>query len=625
MAWLDPWIAAILTPLAVWIFLNGLDDLLFDCVFLLRRLRARRQAGSAAPPRPGPTKTLPQRKIAVIIPCWREAALIERMLDHNLAAIEYENYDVWLGVYPNDPATLDKVAACERQHPRVRHVVCPHPGPTTKADCLNWIYDGIKRHEEACGERYVALQQQDAEDLIPPAALEQVNREIDRYEMIQFPVRPLLASRWRVTQATYADEFAEFHGKDLILRNAAGGFVPSAGVGTAYRRDALERLAEQNGGRLFDPRSLTEDYFIGWQLSRMGCRQRFVAPLPGPVAAGPEARSALARRATCAYFPRGFRQAVRQRARWVTGIALQSWERFGWDTGAAQRYWLWRDRKGLLSHPASMLANLVFFYGLARWAGAWVNGEPWRLGELVGASPLLLVLLGANMGLLLWRQGVRAAFNVKAYGWSHGLTVPFRSPWANLINFCAVVRAVGIFFSARWRGEPLRWNKTAHDFPAEDALLAHRRRLGEILVAAGRLQPDQLEHALASLDPGERLGDYLVRTHLLTAEQVHKAVAAQHGLAFRRLDSYQVQPDARVELPEQTARHLGVIPFETDRAGRLWFAGADPPNRALRRTLARYSERPQGFVLITPANLNRLLDERRRTPLTEPMYQAAGD
>ena len=163
----------------------------------------------------------------------------------------------------------------------MRHVVCPHAGPTTKADCLNWIYDGIKRHEEARGERYAALQQQDAEDLIPPAALEQVNREIDRYEMIQFPVRPLVSSLWRVTQATYADQFAEFHGKDLILRNTAAGFVPSAGVGTAYRRDVLDRLAEQNGGRLFDPRSLTEDYFIGWQLSRMGCRQRFVAQAAG--------------------------------------------------------------------------------------------------------------------------------------------------------------------------------------------------------------------------------------------------------------------------------------------------------------------------------------------------------
>ena len=165
MPWLDLWIAAILTPLAVWIFLSGLDDLLLDGSFLLTRLRARRRTGAAVP-RPKLLKP-PQRKIAVIIPCWREAGVIESMLDHNLAAVEYENYDVWLGVYPNDPATLDKVAACESKHPRVRHVVCPHPGPTTKADCLNWIYEGVKRHEEASGERYAALQQQDAEDLIP--------------------------------------------------------------------------------------------------------------------------------------------------------------------------------------------------------------------------------------------------------------------------------------------------------------------------------------------------------------------------------------------------------------------------------------------------------------------------
>ena len=621
MSWLDPWIAAILTPLAVWIFLSGLDDLLFDGFYLLTRPRARRRSGTAAP---NPADR-PRRKIALIIPCWREAAVIEPMLDHNLAAVEYENYDVWLGVYPNDPATLDKVAACERKHPRVRHVVCPHPGPTTKADCLNWIYEGVKRHEEASGERYAALQQQDAEDVIPPAALDHVNREIDRYEMIQFPVRPLVSSLRRVTQATYADEFAEFHGKDLVLRNQTGGFIPSAGVGTAYRRDVLDRLAEQNEGRLFDPSSLTEDYFIGWQLSRMGCSQCFVAPPPVPIAAAPGIRSLLARRATCAYFPRGFRQAVRQRARWVTGIALQSWERFGWGFGSGQTYWLWRDRKGLLSHPASMLANLVFLYALARWVEASISDTPWRLGEALGASPPLLVLLVANLGLLLWRQAVRAAFNIKAYGWLHGLTTPLRAPWAGLINFCALARAVAIFFAARLRGAPLRWNKTAHDYPAEAALSVHRRRLGEILVADRRLQPDQLDQALASLDAGERLGDYLVRHRLLTEAQVHKAVAAQHGLAFRRLDSYHVRSDARAELPEQTARHLGVVPFEKDPTGRLWFAGAEPPSRALRRTLARYCERPQGFVLITPANLDRLVDVRRPTPLTEPMYQAAGD
>ena len=171
MSWLDPWIAAILTPLAVWIFLSGLDDLLFD-----GSLSADPATGAPPvrlPPCPVPSRLkLPQRKIALIIPCWREAGVIERMLDHNLTTVEYENYDVWLGAYPNDPATLDKVAACERKHPRVRHVVCPHPGPTTKADCLNWIYEGVKRHEEASGERYAALQQQDAEDLIAPAALE---------------------------------------------------------------------------------------------------------------------------------------------------------------------------------------------------------------------------------------------------------------------------------------------------------------------------------------------------------------------------------------------------------------------------------------------------------------------
>jgi hypothetical protein len=45
----------------------------------------------------------------------------------------------------------------------------------------------------------------------------------------------------------------------------------------------------------------------------------------------------------------------------MTGIALQSWRRFGWQYRPGQAYWLWRDRKGLLNHPVSVLANLVFF------------------------------------------------------------------------------------------------------------------------------------------------------------------------------------------------------------------------------------------------------------------------
>ncbi|MEX5669605.1 glycosyltransferase family 2 protein, partial [Pseudomonas neuropathica] len=47
-------------------------------------------------------------------------------------------------------------------------------------------------------------------------------------------------------------------------------------------------------------------------------------------------------------FPDTFRTAFRQKARWTLGIGLQGWEQMGWSGSLANRYLLFRDRKGLV-------------------------------------------------------------------------------------------------------------------------------------------------------------------------------------------------------------------------------------------------------------------------------------
>src|SRR5262249_32971139 len=157
---------------------------------------------------------------------------------------------------------------------------------------------------------------------------------------------------WEFTHGTYCDEFAQSHLKELHVRVALGGFLPSAGVGTAYRRRALDRLAWNNGGQPFDPTSLTEDYRTGLELHRLGCSEVLLDAFSSAQSrerkgADPSVRL-TGPAATREYFPRPFRAAVRQKARWIAGIALQSWQQFGWQAGPGQLYWLWRDRKGLL-------------------------------------------------------------------------------------------------------------------------------------------------------------------------------------------------------------------------------------------------------------------------------------
>jgi len=62
---------------------------------------------------------------------------------------------------------------------------------------------------------------------------------------------------------------------------------------------------------------------------------------------------------------------------------------------------------------------------------------------------------------------------------------------------------------------------------------AHRRILGELLLASGAISPTTLERALnAQRDSGVRLGELLVRMQATSEEVVYRALARQLGLTF---------------------------------------------------------------------------------------------
>jgi adsorption protein B len=357
MPFLDSLVAGCLLPLAVFVLISGFDDLLLDLAMLARwargKLRSRRGTE-------GPVEDCSEKRIAVFIPMWREHRVAAGMLEHNLAAIRYRNFHIFVGCYPNDEATLDAVRAVEARFPSVHLAVCPHDGPTSKADCLNWIYQNMLLHEQQSGLCFEIVVTHDAEDLIHPESLAQINRHSASCDMVQIPVLALPTPWWRFTHGVYCDEFAEYQTRDIPLRRPLGGFLPSNGVGTGYSRRALESLAEAASNRIFEQECLTEDYENGWRVHRLGLAQHFV-----PI----RFRDGQAV-ATREYFPRRFRQAVRQRTRWVIGIALQSWLRHGWGRNLGEAYWFWRDRKGLLGNPVGLFSNLLFAYGLAtcrRW------------------------------------------------------------------------------------------------------------------------------------------------------------------------------------------------------------------------------------------------------------------
>ena len=79
-----------------------------------------------------------------------------------------------------------------------------------------------------------------------------------------------------MTAGTYMDEFAEFHSKDLFVRQRLTGVVPCAGVAACFSRKAIEALKSWRQGEVFDPVALTEDYDVAFAMKTLGLTSAFV-------------------------------------------------------------------------------------------------------------------------------------------------------------------------------------------------------------------------------------------------------------------------------------------------------------------------------------------------------------
>src|SRR4051794_18683402 len=94
---------------AIWVLISGLDDLFLDLAFLARWISLVLSGRRTRAPTEAELRQAPQRRIAVFVPLWREHKVIRHMIEHNLMANRYGNYDFFIGAYPNDDATLSAV------------------------------------------------------------------------------------------------------------------------------------------------------------------------------------------------------------------------------------------------------------------------------------------------------------------------------------------------------------------------------------------------------------------------------------------------------------------------------------------------------------------------------------
>jgi adsorption protein B len=427
----------------------AINDVLVDAIYFTRRTWRSLTVYSRYPRSFGSYFVFSKNPgfLAILVPAWDESAVIASMLKSTLHRLDYDDYRIFVGQYRNDPATAAAIASVGDD--RIEPVVVDADGPTTKADCLNHLYDALVAHEAVTGRSAKAVVLHDAEDVVHPYELRIFDGLIDRASLIQLPVHPLPDPHSRWISGHYCDEFAEAHTKELVVREAVGAAIPLAGVGCAVARQPLAQLAAMQDGKPFAGNSMTEDYELGLRIGALGLKTIFVR-----IHARPGERAVVSSRG---HFPSTLGAAVRQKARWLGGIALTGWDRLGWRGGLGERWMRMRDRRGPL---AALL--LVAAYGAALlWSQVW-------LAEALGApvharfDPTLVALLTVNAWLLAWRMLMRAYFTASAYGLKEGLLSIPRLVVGNVIAMLAAARALSLHIG----GGAMTWDKTRHIFPA---------------------------------------------------------------------------------------------------------------------------------------------------------------
>jgi bacteriophage N4 adsorption protein B len=577
-------VAAAMVALAI--LLSSVDDLFIDVWYWCRRVYrwwTLERTGQLKPLTAEQLRERDEQPIAIMVPAWKEYDVIAAMVENLVQVMEYRRYMVFIGTYPNDAETTSEVERMARRYRQVRHVQVPHGGPTCKADCLNYVVEAIFAVEHETGQQFAGVVLHDSEDVLHPLELKFFNYLLPRKDMIQLPVASLERKLGELVAGTYMDEFAESHGKEMVVRESVAGMIPSAGVGTCFSRRALLALVGSTRNHPFNISSLTEDYDVGMRLQELGMTSIFGM---FPVTYKVKRKTFLGQEIECdlhaplsvrEFFPDSFHAAYRQKSRWALGIGLQGWHQIPWrGRSLSARYFLLHDRKGVVTSFIGIVAYLLLLQFIALHAGAaagwWMDSAP----ILFSADSAWAALVWINAGFFVSRAVQRMYFTTRLYGWQHGLMSLPRMVIGNFVNCMAVARAWRMYLASIFLGRKLVWDKTAHDFPTTDALARPHRPLGELLqtwqaVDAGRLA-QALEQQAADPAP---LGQVLVANGWLDEETLAEAIAYQANLQRTHVTPELVKQHAHA-WPAGLAARLRALHVGTAKNGEPVLAVACP-------------------------------------------------
>ncbi len=465
---------------AVIYFLSGTQDFVYDIGAYW--LRFWRQYTYRKQPRLSleRLRAREQQRIAVMVPAWNEGEVVASMVDNIIKRVEYDNYNIFVGTYPNDPATQNCVDRLAKEYPQIIKVVTARPGPTTKADCLHNVLATIRKHEEANGVNFDIILMHDAEDWVHPQEFLLHNYLIPSVDVVQVPILPFPTKWNKWVHWIYADEFSENHMKDVPVREKISGFVPYAGTGTGFSRKVIDFLAEEHDGHVFNEQSMTEDYSMSKKIREAGLKSVFVNVVLGdddspwwrPLCKRPMFVS------NWSYFPMDWTRSVRQKARWIIGISLQEWEQSGWEGNWLMKENFVKDRKAFVAASASFLGYFVLLYFIiyAMGQAGWI---PFKLMPILIPGTPLAHLVSFCTFFMVLRVTQRITWVGLNYGLGAGLLSVPRLLVGNVLNGLATFRALKVFSDSRRGKAAVRWDNTQHLEGIGDMGAAEQDKSGE--------------------------------------------------------------------------------------------------------------------------------------------------
>jgi len=151
------------------IFIWGIEDLLVDIFYWTRQIYRRLFVYTKYPRLTVEDLYKKEEQwIAIMVPAWQEAGVIGKMLETTIKHLDYDRYVIFCGTYVNDPETSREVDLISEKCQKVVKATVAHPGPTNKADCLNFVVREIHSYEVQHGISFSGYVLHDSEDIVHP-------------------------------------------------------------------------------------------------------------------------------------------------------------------------------------------------------------------------------------------------------------------------------------------------------------------------------------------------------------------------------------------------------------------------------------------------------------------------